>query len=599
MAGVSVPLYACEHFYILTKPLPGIDGHLPPLGDHDSHLYMRDEVGGLLVGCFEPNAKGLPLEKLPQDFAFELLDEDWDHFEPMMQLALHRLPVLETAEVKMLLNGPESFTPDGGFLLGEAPEVAGFFVGCGMNSMGVTSAGGAGRALAEWIVAGEPNLDLWPVDIRRFAPAHANPAFLAARIPEELCRHYAIAYPGLEPETGRGLRLGPLHDRLAAAGARFGVRAGWERPLWFAGPDEAATVPLRFGRPAWHDAVASECRAAREAVALFDQSSFAKLLVEGPDAEAFLGRMAANDMAVPPGRIVYTGLLNARGGYESDLTVFRLAEDRYMLVTGSGQGIRDAAWLRRHIGEAERVAITDVTAGLAVLALTGPNSRDILASVSDADLSLAGFSPYSHREIAIGPATVRAARLSYVGELGWELYSPPETAAGVYDRLIAAGAEHGLRNAGIYALTSLRLEKGYRAWGPDVTPDDTPLEAGLGFAVAWDKPIPFLGRDALLRQREAGIEKRLVHLRIMDDSVHPLGDEAILQEGRIVGQVRSAAFGHTLGCGVAIGYISIGSESAEAMIDRGGFEIEMALERFRAALSLAPFHDPEGRRMRV
>ena len=595
MAGVSVPLHACEHFYLLTKPIPGIEGHLPTLGDHDHYLYLRDDVGGLLVGCFEPKAKGIAVEDLPADFAFGMLNEDWDHFEPMMRHALKRVPALETAEVRMLLNGPESFTPDGGFLLGEAPEVGGFFVGCGMNSMGLASAGGAGKALAEWVVAGEPSMDLWSVDIRRFAPFQANPGFLAERIPEVLSLHYAIGYPGREPETGRDLRLGPLHDRLAGKNARFGERHGWERALYFG--ERAAT--LGYGRPAWFDQVASECPATREAAALFDQSSFAKLLLEGPDAEAFLQRVAANDVARPVGAIVYTGMLNDSGGYESDLPVFRLAEDRFLLVTGTGQGIRDASRLRRLIGEGERVVLSDITSGLAVLALMGPRSRDILARVSDADLSLEGFPLYSHREIAIGHAMVRAARLSYVGELGWELYVPVESAAGVYDRLMAAGAADGLEDAGLYAMASLRLEKGYRAWGHDLTPDDTPLEAGLEFAVAMGKSTPFIGREALLRQAEAGIGKRLVHVTIPDSSLHPLGDEPIVRDGRIVGQLRSAAFGHSLGHGVGIGYVSLDGVAAEAFVAEGGFEIELALERFPASLSLSPPFDPTGARMRL
>ena len=599
MAGVAVPLYACEHFYLLTKPIDGIAGHLPTLGDHDGYLYFRDDVGGLLVGCFEPNARGLPLDKLPNDFAFDLLNEDWDHFEPMMVNALHRVPALETAEVRMLLNGPESFTPDGAFLLGEAPEVSGFFLGCGMNSMGVASGGGAGKALAEWIVAGEAPIDLWSVDIRRFAPFHANEALLRARIPEELGLHYAISYPGREPKTARNLRQSPIHHRLVENAAQFGQRMGWERANWFAEPKTVLPLPLRYGRPAWFDAVGTECRSAREDVVVFDQTSFAKLLVEGADAEPVLERLCANKVSLPPGRIVYTGMLNERGGYESDLTVMRLGRDRYLVVTGTAQPIRDRDWIRRNLGDGERVTISDVSGATAVLSLMGPKARQVLAPLTTTDLSLDAFPLFTFQDIPLGPYTVRAARLSYIGELGWELYVPAAMAVGVYDLVMEAGRKHGIRNAGMYALTSLRIEKGYRAWGHDVTPDDTPLEAGLAFATKLNSEIPFKGRDALLRQREAGIGRRLVHLMLDDPAVFPLGDEPIVRDGKIIGQVTSAAFGYSLGRAVAMGYVRLDGQDPHQLVDAGGFEIELARERFAATASLSPFFDPKGARMRA
>jgi 4-methylaminobutanoate oxidase (formaldehyde-forming) len=429
MAGVSVPLYACEHFYLLTKPIEGLGRHLPTLSDHDGFLYLRDEVDGLLAGCFEPHARALPLDRLPADFAFELLDEDWDHFEPMMHNAIHRIPALEHAEAKTLVNGPESFTPDGAFLLGEAPEAAGFFVGCGMNSVGIASGGGAGRALAEWIVEGAPSRDLWSVDIRRFAPCHGTERFLRERIPEELGLHYAIGYPGREPRTARDVRRSPIHERLADDGAQFGTRMGWERAAWFAGPGDPVSAPLRFGRPAWFDAEAREARAARDGVALFDQSMFTKLIIDGADAESCLQRLCANDVAVAPAKIVYTGMLNERGGYESDLTVFRLSRDRFLLVTGTAQAVRDPHWIGGHLGPGERVSVVDVTGSLAVIGIMGPLSRRLLQPLTDHDLGNAAFPLFTSREISLGTATARAARLSYVGELGWELYVPVEMAA--------------------------------------------------------------------------------------------------------------------------------------------------------------------------
>jgi 4-methylaminobutanoate oxidase (formaldehyde-forming) len=517
----------------------------------------------------------------------------------MMINALHRIPALETAEVRLLLNGPESFTPDGLFLLGEAPELRGFFLGCGMNSVGVATGGGAGRALAEWIVEGRSTMDLWPVDIRRFAPFHNNLRALAARIPEELGLHYAIAYPGREPSTGRNLRQSPLHDRLAAGGARFGTRMGWERPRYFVPPGESVSEALTFGRPGWFDRVAAEHRAVREAVAVFDQSSLGKLLIQGRDAERLLQWVCANDLAVPSGKVVYTSMLNPQGGIESDLTVMRLSQEVFLLVTGTAQPTRDADWLRRHMAEDDRVALTDVTSASAVLGVMGPASRTLLQGLTSADLSNEAFPYFTWQDIDLGSAPVRAARLSYVGELGWELYMPSEFAATVYDLIAEAGPAVGLVDAGTYALTSLRVEKGYRAWGHDVGPEDTPFEAGLGFAVRFAKPAAFIGREALLAQCDQGVNRRLVVLTLEDPQALPLGDEPILHEGRVVGQVTSAAFGHSLGRAVALGYVRPPERATvEEMIAGGGFELDIAGRRYAASASLDAPWDPEGRRPR-
>ncbi len=599
LAGVSVPLYACEHFYLLTKPIDGMGHHLPTLGDHDGYLYLRDEVGGLLAGCFEPQPKPLPLDRLPNDFAFDLLNEDWDHFEPMMLNALHRIPALETAEVRTLLNGPESFTPDGGFLIGEAPELKGFFLGCGMNSVGIASGGGMGKALAEWVIAGEQPMDLWSVDIRRFAGFAANDRFLKARIPEEMGRHYAVNYPGYEFASARGVRRSPVHDRLAAAGAQFGLRMGWERADWFAGPGDAVPPKPTLGEPGWHAAVARDCAAARNDVVLFDQTSFAKLLVQGPDAEAALQRLCANHVGVAPGRVVYTAMLNDRGGMESDFTAFRLARDRYLLVTGSGQPVRDRHWIEQALSPDERVTIADITSALSVFSVMGPKSRELLQRLTDADLGHEAFPMFTSAEIDLGYARVRAARLSYIGELGWELYVPSEMAAGLYDELMAEGADLGLRPAGMLALGAMRVEKGYRSWGHDVTPDDTPLQAGLSFAVKLNRDIDFRGRSALEAQRAAGLDRRLVQFRLHDPGRHLLGHEPILQHGRTVGQVTSAAYGHALGTCAAMGYVRLDGRPAEAVVAEGGFAIDYAAESLAADASLAPFFDPKGARMRV
>jgi len=595
LAGVSAPLHACEHFYLLTQPMEEVTGHLPTLGDHDAHLYLRDDVGGLLVGSFEPHARAIGLDKLPKDFAFDLLAEDWDHFEPMLMNGIHRIPALEKAEARMLLNGPESFTPDGRFLLGESPELRGFFLGCGMNSAGMASSGGAGRWLAEWILAGEPTLDLWPVDIRRFAPFHNNMRALRERAPEVLSTHYVTEAPHREFETARDIRHGPLHERQAAKGAHFAPRMGWERPSFFAGA--AVDTTPTFARPAFYNDVAEEHAAARNAVALFDQSSYGKLRVRGPDAEKLLQRLCANDMAPAPGRVIYTGMLNARGGYESDCTVFRYAEDDYLIVTGTAQPVRDRDWIARNM-RGEDVRIDDVTTGMAVLALAGPKARDLMSAVSDSDFSNDRFPYMTRRDIEVGPWTVRAARLSYVGELGWELYMPIEFATGVYDLLFEAGEEFGLRDAGMIAMTGLRLEKAYRAWGHDLTPETTPLEAGLGFAAKIDLETPFIGQDALKRQRDEGLHKRLVIFTLDDGEALAIGGEPIVWKGSFVGQVSSAGYGHAVGRTVALGLVTSGETSVDDMVAAGGFEIEIACERYAASAGFRAPYDPRGEKLR-
>ena len=598
MSGVSIPLHACEHMYIVTQPIAGVTPDLPVLRDQDGHIYVKEEVGGLLLGGFDPWAKPWGTDRIPEPFIFQTLKEDWEKFEILMTNAVQRLPTLEHAEVRTFLNGPESFTPDNYFILGEAPEVRRYYVGAGFCSGGIAAAGGAGRALAEWIVEDRAPMDLWPADVRRFAPFHADPRFLRERVSEVVGVHYNIAFPNRELTSGRGVRRSPLHERLRARRAAFGAKMGWERANWFA-PEGVEPEPVySFDRQNWFPYAAAEHRAAREAVALFDQTSFGKLLVQGPDAEALLQSLCANDVGVSPDRIVYTGMLNEQGGYESDLTVTRVAPDAYLVVTGPGQRTRDLDWIRRHTPEAARVTVTDVTEAWAVLGLMGPRSRELLSRVSGAALDGAAFPFGASREIAIGPATVRASRITYVGELGWELYMEAEDAPGVYDVLQDRGGDLGLRDAGYYAMDSLRCEKAYRAWGREVTIEDTPWEAGLGFAVRLDKAVPFIGRDALRAQRGRPLAKRLLTFVLEDPAALPWGDEPILRNGRVVGMVTSAAFGHTLGRGVAMGYVRESSGVDERYIDEGRFVLDIGGERVPARASLAAPYDPPGVRVK-
>ncbi len=583
MAGVKAPVLPCEHFYLLTKPVPGAEHHLPTLSDHDARLYIRDESQGLLVGCFEPLGKPLDPAELGTDFAFQLLPEDWDHFEPMMMNALHRLPVLETAEVRTLLNGPEGFTPDGAFLLGESAETRGFFLGCGMNSVGVASGGGAGMALAHSIVHGRTPVDLHEADPKRFPDEfHALDA-LMARAPEVLGAHYEIAYPGRQFTSARGLRKTPLDARWRRAKARFGQFYAWERPLYFGSEGEPE---LTFGKPPWFDQVGREVAQAHEGAAIFDLSTFGKIRVEGPDAEAFLDRVCANDMARPPGRAIYTAMLNEAGGFESDLTALRLTDEGFRLFVGTGAIKRDLAWLRRHLEDGERVAITDETADTAVLALMGPAAAGSAAALGGEALEGIGY--FRHAEADLAGVPVRAVRLSYVGEAGWEITCRAADAERLYDALVETGA----RPAGLYAQTSMRIEKRFLAMGHDLDSDLTPLEAGLDFAVAWASD--FIGREALLQRRERGLGSRMVTLLLDSQSAVPLGNEPVTLDGAIVGQTTSAAFGYRIGRPLALAYV-------EATHAQGGqrLAVDIAGTSFAGTVSTAPAYDPKSARMRA
>lgn len=594
---LTVPLHSAEHFYAVTEPVPGVHPDLPIMRDPDGWTYFKEETGGLVVGGFEPDAKPwVAPDAVPYPFEFQLLDEDWEHFSVLMDQALVRVPALAETGIRKLYNGPESFTPDNQFLLGEVPGLRGFFVGAGFNSVGIASAGGAGRALAEWIVAGEPTSDLVGVDVRRFAPYAADTGWLRSRVAETLGLHYEIPWPLREATTGRGVRTSPVHDRLAASGAVFGSRMGWERALYVApSGDEGAAAERRrtWGRPDWQEWSSAEQRATRGAVALFDQTSFSKYVVRGPGALEGLQWVCAGDVDVEPGRCVYTPLLNRRGTYESDLTVTRVAPEEFLLVSSSATTVRDLDWIGRqlHARVGSAATVEDRTDAYAVLGVMGPRSRDLLTALApDADLSEEAFPFATSREVALAGMRVRATRMTYVGELGWELVVPWDDTAGVYDALLAAGRPVGLAEAGYHAIESLRLEKGYRAFGRELTPDVTPVEAGLVFATALDVGQDFLGRDALAAHRAAlgagGPRRRLVSFVVEDPAAVLWGGELLLRHGEPAGQVTSAAWGETVGSAVGLAWLRHDGPVRQEWLDRGGLEVDVAGERHRVACSL-------------
>ena len=596
-AGVNIPLHAAEHFYIVTEPMRGMTRDLPVLRDPDGCAYFKEDAGKLVLGAFEPVAKPWGMEGIPEDFSFDQLPDDWEHFEPILENALKRLPALGEVGIQLFFNGPESFTPDDRYHLGETPELKNFFVAAGFNSIGIQSAGGAGKVLADWMVDGHPPMDIWDVDIRRAMPFQGNRNYLRDRTVEGLGLLYAMHWPFRQFESARGARTSPLHDRLAARGACFGELAGWERANWYAPEGSEPRYEYSFDRQNWFEPSALEHRAVREEVALFDQSSFAKYLLQGRDAETVLGRVCANDVAVPVGKVVYTQWLNERGGIEADLTVTRLAADKYLVVTAPGTQTRDFNWLQRHIADDDFATLTDVSSGYAVLGIMGPRSRDLLRSLTGEDLSNAGFPFATSREVDLGYARVRATRITYVGELGWELYIPTEFAVQVYDTIL--GEQPDIVHAGYHAMNSLRLEKAYRHWGHDITDEDTPLEAGLGFAVAWDKEGGFIGRDALLRQKEQGVDRRLVQFALDADAPQLFHNEPIWRDGRLAGFLTSGMHGHTLGRPLGMGYVSGDARIDAEFISSGTYEIEIAGRRYPATASLRPFYDPKSERIRV
>ncbi len=584
MAGVDIPAWPCEHFYLLTKPVEGVTGHLPALSDHDNHLYVRDEGSGLLVGFFEPHGKPIVPGTIGSDFAFRLLPEDWDHIEPMMVNALYRLPVLESAQIRMLLNGPESFTPDGSFMLGESAETRGLFLGCGMNSVGVATGGGAGMALAHCIEHGQMPVDLHEVDPKRFPPEFNSLEALAARVPEVLGKHYEIAYPGRQWTNGRGLRKSPLHSRWRDEQAYFGQVYAWERPLYFGNAGDP--VPS-FGRPEWHDAVEREVRAAHEKAAVFDLSTFGKIEVTGSGACAFLERVCANRMDRPVGCAIYTSMLNDRGGIESDLTAIRIDEDHYRLHVGTTATKKDFAWLERHLRKGESVTVADTSCDHAIIGLMGPGSARV-ATVARAG-SLTRIPYFRSAEAEFAGCRVRATRMSYMGEAGWELTCRAEDAESVYDAVRDCGAEP----AGMFAQTAMRIEKRFLAYGHELDTDISPVEAGLEFAIDWRKE--FIGKAALHRITEHGCENRIMSILLDDIGAVPLGNEPVMSSGRIVGKTTSAAFGFRIGTPVALADIS----EPAARRDGAVVDINIAGSMQSGRVVVGAAFDPAGTRMRL
>lgn len=594
-SGVTLPLHACEHFYLVTEPVEGL-GRLPVLRVPDECAYYKEDAGKMMLGAFEPVAKPWGMQGISEDFCFDSLPEDFDHFQPILEQAMHRMPMFQTAGIHTFFNGPESFTPDDRYYLGEAPEKRGYWIAAGYNSIGIVSSGGAGMALAHWITEGAPPFDLWEVDIRRAQPFQRNRRYLKERVTETLGLLYADHYPYRQVETARGVRRSPLHRHLAERGAVFGELAGWERANWFAREGQEREYRYDWNRQNWFDNQRTEHMAVRQGVGLFDMSSFGKIRVEGRDALAFLQRLCANEMDVEAGRIVYTQMLNDQGGIESDLTVTRLSKTAYLLVVPAATLQRDLAWLRRHLGD-DFAVITDVTAAEAVLCLMGPKSRDLLARVSPDDMGNAAHPFGLAREIEIGMGLARAHRVSYVGELGWELYVSADQAAHVFEVLEEAGSDMGLTLCGLHTLDSCRIEKAFRHWGHDITDEDHVLEAGLGFAVRTAKG-DFIGRDAVLEKREAGLERRMVQFLLTDPDPMLFHNEALVRDGQIVSIITSANYGHALGGAVGMGYVPCAGQSAEEVL-ASTYEIEVAGRRFAAKPSLMPMYDPKGERMKA
>ena len=607
MAGVDIPLQACEHFYIVTEPVEGLPKSLPVMRVQEECAYYKEDAGKILIGWFEPNAKPWGLAGIPEDFKFGELPEDFEHIAPVLELASNRLPLLQNTGIRKFFNGPEAFTPDDRWMMGEAPYCRGFYMLCGFNSIGIVSSGGAGMALAQWIEDGEPPFDLTDVDIRRTHGFQANKSYLAARVSETLGLLYDHHWPFRQFATARGVRQSPLHERLESLGACFGEAAGWERANWFLpaeakGRGEKAEYQYTWGKPNWFRHARAEHMAIREGVGFFDMTSFGKIRVEGRDAEAVLQRISANDVAVPPGRIVYTQWLNRKGGVETDLTVTRLSETAFLVVTPSMTLPRDLAWLKRNTPEDAHCVATDVTAIECVIPVMGPKSRELLTKVTAADLSNAAFPFGTMQEIELGYARVRAHRVTFVGELGWEIYVTADMARHVFDRIWEAGASMGLKPCGLHTLDSCRIEKAYRHQGHDMSDEEHVLEAGLGFAVKVDKPKSklgdFIGREAVLRKKAAGLGKRLVQFKLSDPEALLYHHEPVWRDGKPAGYITSANYGHFLGAAIGLGYVKgpVGESAADVLAS--SYEIEVAGRRVPATASLKPMYDPEAKRVR-
>ncbi|MCH1475737.1 MAG: FAD-dependent oxidoreductase [Alphaproteobacteria bacterium] len=609
MAGVAVPLHACEHFYIVTEGIDGLTSNLPVLRVPDECAYYKEDAGKILLGAFEPNSKPWGMNGIPEDFEFDSLPEDFDHFEPILERAVERLPVLAEAGIQTFFNGPESFTPDDRYILGEAPELQNFFVAAGFNSVGIQSAGGAGMVLAEWMDTGNAPMDLWDVDIRRMQPFQANRSYLKSRVSETLGLLYADHFPYRQVETARNVRQSPIHDRLKGEGACFGEVSGWERANWFLPKAERdagklAEYEYSWKRQNWFDHSADEHNAVRNHVGMFDLSSFGKIRVVGKDAEAVLQRLCGNDVAVPDGKIVYTQFLNEDGHIEADVTVTRLSSDEFLVVTPAATVRRDLHWINGHIPDGAHCFAMDVTVSESVMAVMGPEARDFLQPLIPQSLSNEDFPFGTAQPIEIGHGIARAHRVTYVGELGWELYVSTDMANHVFDTLMARAGDHPLRMCGLHALDSCRIEKAFRHFGHDISNEDHVLEAGLGFAVKEGKPDTrfggMIGADAVKAKRNDGLNQRLMQFRLNDAQPLLYHNEAILRDGEIVGYLTSGNYGHHLGGAIGLGYVKCreDGESAESQLG-SEYSIDVAGTIVPAEVSLRPMYDPKSAQVRL
>ncbi len=599
MAGVSVPLQPVKHQYLITEKIDGLSPDAATIRDPDRRTYFKEEVGGLVFGGYEPNPIAWTQGDVPDDFEFQLFDDDWDHFEQHMGEAMARVPALQKAGIKKMINGPESFTPDGNFILGAAPELKNFFVGAGFNAFGIASGGGAGWVLADWVASGEAPMDLWVVDIRRFSDLHKDRAWTSERTLEAYGKHYSIGFPHEEYQSGRPRIVSPLYDRLKNLNACFGSKLGWERPNWFAPKSVEPRDIYSMGRQNWFAAVGEEHKCVRERVGIFDQSSFAKYELRGKDAAQALSWICANTVDRPAGKLAYTQLLNSRGGIECDLTVARIAEDHFYIVTGTGFRTHDFAWIADHIKPGLDAKLTDITEAYGTLSVMGPNSRAVIQTVTASDMSNAAFKFGEVKEIVIAGYKVGALRVTYVGELGWELHMPIAATGDVFDALMAAGRAYGVAPAGYRALESLRLEKGYRAWSSDITPNDTPLHAGLGWAVKMKSNQPFLGREAIEKTSQAPLTKMLAGFTTEREDIVLSGRETILRDGKLAGYLTSGGYGYTVGKPIGFGYVRNGSGVDKDYLKAGSYELVVANEIVKCSMHLEAVYDPKNERVKA
>jgi 4-methylaminobutanoate oxidase (formaldehyde-forming) len=593
--GVDLPLYACEHFYVVTDDIDGMSGR-PVLRDFDQGVYFKEETGKMVVGWFEHNARGCPMDRISEDFGFDEFPCGIDDVEEYLMRGLATQPGLGEAGIRTFFNGPESFTPDNLHLLGPTPEVDNFFVACGMNSKGIGGGGGVGKVMADWVIDGHPSGDIWECDVRRHHPVQREQDYIEARIPEALGHTYAMHWPFYQYKTARDRIQSPLHDVLKEQGACFGEVAGYERPNWFARGGAKAEYEYSYKRQNWFQFYAEEHKAMRESVGIYDISSFGKFEVSGPDAEKALQRICAGDVSAEPGSLIYTQWLNERGGIEADLTVSRIGSDRFMVISGIGSVNKDWWHLKKQLQG--NVQLRDISADYACLALQGPNARTVLEKIADTDVSAEGFAFGHGRYAKVAGVEVWLQRLSYVGELGWEMFVPAGKTCEVFAELQQAGAEFDIRNVGLHAVNSLRLEKGFRHWGHDIGAEDNLIQAGLGFAAKPDAG-DFIGREAFLQQKAAGLpDRRMVQFKLDDPEPLLYHNETIVMDGDIVGYLSSGMYGHSVGAAIGMGYVAMPELSADR-IKEATFEIEVARERFSAQASLRGFYDPSSSRMKT